>query len=104
MLRLLNERRDDRGAARSLTADRAVELLRRVRSATGLRAERRQIAADLVTDIRRLDRQISRTKQSILDCVSGSGTTLPQVPGPRVTDHRQLRRAKWSLCSESVDG
>ncbi len=71
----------DGGAGTSLTAERAAELLRRVRSARGPAATRRHLAVALVAEIRHLDRQIAAADSAVTSAVKESQTLLVQLPG-----------------------
>ena len=62
------------GLARGLSADAAAEALRRVRPRDTLRRTLRTIAADLITELRRLDRRIAEATQTLSDTVAASGT------------------------------
>jgi transposase len=96
ILRLLAERRDDLagertrilnrlhvllrdllpgGAPTNLTADKAAALLRGVRPATATAACRRQLARDLLGDLRRVDARLADNKAS-------SGTRWPPALAP----------------------
>jgi transposase len=69
------------GAPRKLTADTAAQLLATVRPrATGARTLRR-LAAELVAEIRHLDRRIAAVTNDITAAVEASGTTLTQLHG-----------------------
>jgi transposase len=102
VLRLLSDRRDDLvrartqalnrlhvlladlvpgGAARGLDADAAAALLRRVRPQTAPARTRRQLAADLVTDVRALDRRIAAMGDRLQAAVTSSATTLTELFG-----------------------
>jgi transposase len=102
ILRLLSDRRDDLiaertrtlsrlhvlladlhpgGANRELSATRAADLLRRIHPITGVDLERKRIARELLTDVRRLDRQIKTASQAIRTAVRDHGTTLTEVFG-----------------------
>jgi transposase len=106
VLRLLSERRDHLVAqrtrtinrlhvlladllpgqvARRLTADRAAALLRRVRTSSstsgGARRTRRELASDLVCDVRQLDRQLVELRRRITRAVTQVSTTLPELFG-----------------------
>jgi len=102
VLRLLTERRDDLvaertrtlsrlhvllrdlhpgGAARELTAADAAALLRRIRPATVVDAQRKRIARELLADVRRLDRQVAAATSAVRKSVAASGTTLTQIYG-----------------------
>jgi transposase len=69
------------GAQRDLTADRAAELLRGIRPRDTAAKTLRGLAADLVTEIRQLDRHIAKAATDIATAVSASGTTLTQLCG-----------------------
>jgi transposase len=102
VLRLLSDRRDDLvrartqtlnrlhvlladllpgGANRSLDADTAAALLRRLRPATAPAQTRRQLAVDLVTDLRSLDRRITAVEERLRHAVTQSATTLIELFG-----------------------
>ncbi|WP_346280328.1 IS110 family transposase [Pseudonocardia sp.] len=69
------------GAPRQLTADAAAQLLRPVRPrGIGPRTLRR-LAADLVTEIRHLDRRITAANTEIADAVQASRSTLTELRG-----------------------
>ncbi len=69
------------GLSRGLSAEAAAEALRRVRPRDALRRTLRAIAADLVTELRRLDRRIAETTQALSDTVAASATTLTDLLG-----------------------
>ena len=69
------------GAPRSLTADTAAGLLRRVHPTESMSRTRRMIAVDLVAEIRRLDKRISTVTEHISSRVTGTETTLTSIPG-----------------------
>ncbi|MDV6980233.1 IS110 family transposase [Mycobacterium intracellulare] len=69
------------GAKRDLTAERAVELLRKVRPRDAAGKTLRSLAADLVTEVRHLDRRITKAAADIKTAVSASGTTLTELCG-----------------------
>jgi transposase len=102
VLRLLSDRRDDLvaertrvlsrlhvlladlhpgGATRELTATRAAALLRKIHPITAVDVERKRIAHQLLTDVRRLDRQVKTASQTIGTAVREHGTTLTEVFG-----------------------
>jgi transposase len=102
VLRLLSDRRDDLvrqrtrtlnrlhvllcdllpgGAKRSLDADTAATLLRRLRPATTPARTRRQLAVDLVADLRVLDRRITAVEERLRHAVIQSATTLIELFG-----------------------
>jgi hypothetical protein len=69
------------GAPRRLGASRATELLRiiHLQGAAGL--ERKRLAAELLADLRRLDRDIATAKRRVSDAVTASGTSLLELHG-----------------------
>jgi len=69
------------GAKRELTATRAAALLRQVRPITAVDTQRKQIARQLLADVRRLDHQITAASQAIRQAVGEHGTTLTEVFG-----------------------
>ena len=69
------------GAPVRLRADRAAVLLRRVRPASAVEAERKRLAQDLLVDIRRLDRDLDDVKTRITAAVGVSGTNLIELHG-----------------------
>jgi transposase len=102
VLRLLSDRRDDLvrqrtrtlnrlhvllcdllpgGPKRSLDADTAAGLLRRLRPATAPARTRRQLAVDLVADLRALDRRITAVEERLRHAVIQSATTLVELFG-----------------------
>jgi transposase len=102
ILRLLAERRDDLagertrilnrlhgllrdlvpgGAPTDLTAAKAAALLRRVRPVTATAACRRQLARELLGDLRRVDARLADNKAQLQDALAATGSTLPQVHG-----------------------
>jgi transposase len=91
------------GAPRGLNADTAAQLLRTVRPrAAGPRTLRR-LAADLIAEIRHLDRRVATVTIDISDAVAASGSTLTELRGlgdltagkilARVGDVRRFRSA-----------
>jgi transposase len=61
------------GASRNHTAERAAELLRGVRPRDGAGKTLRNLAADLVTEVRQLDRRITKAAADIQAAVTESG-------------------------------
>ena len=91
------------GAPRQLNADTAARLLRTVRPrSTGPRTLRR-LAAELIAEIRHLDRRIATVTGDITTAVAASGSTLSELRGigdltagkilARVGDVRRFRSA-----------
>lgn len=69
------------GAPRQLDAEQAARLLRTVRPReTGLRMLRR-LAAELIAEVRHLDRRIATTTTEISNAVSASASTLTELRG-----------------------
>jgi transposase len=69
------------GAPLRLSADRAAKLLRGVRPDGVVGAERKRLAADLLADVRRLDRDLAAIKIRMRDAVEESNTTLLELHG-----------------------
>ena len=69
------------GAQRELTANKAAELLRGTRPRDAAGKTLRGLAADLVTEIRHLDRRITKAATDIETAVTASGTTLAELSG-----------------------
>lgn len=69
------------GANRDLTAERAAELLRRIRPRDAAGKTLRSLATDLVAEIRHLDRRIIKAATDIQSAVTESGTTLTDLCG-----------------------
>ena len=102
-MRLLSERREDLvaertralnrlhgllrdlvpgGVARKLSADRAARILRGIRSQKDTSARlRRQLASEVLRDVRTLDRKIANLNGRIEAKVEASGTTLTEIFG-----------------------
>lgn len=69
------------GAPRGLTADRAADILRQIRSREPAAKTLRSLAVDLVAEIRHLDRRIAKAAADIAAAVESSGTTLTELCG-----------------------
>ena len=69
------------GAQRDLTASKAAELLRGTRPRDTAGKTLRGLAADLVAEIRHLDRRIAKATNDIETGVTASGTTLTELCG-----------------------
>jgi transposase len=69
------------GAPRRLGADRAAKLLRSINPQGTAAVERKRLALELLTDVRRLDRDIATTKRRVGDAVMASGTSLLELHG-----------------------
>lgn len=102
ILRLLTERRDDLvsertrvlnrlhvllrdlapgGAPTSLSAAKATDILKRIRPLTATDCCRRDLARDLIADLRRLDRLIKDNESQMRDALDAAKTTLTELPG-----------------------
>ncbi|MFE7332290.1 IS110 family transposase [Streptomyces sp. NPDC057565] len=102
ILRLLTERRDDLvhertrvlnrmhavlrdllpgGAPTGLSADKAAALMKGIRPVTATDNCRRDIARDLLADLRRLDRQVKDNEAEMREAVAATRTTLTVLPG-----------------------
>lgn len=102
ILRVLSERRDDLaqerarllnrlhvvlrdlipgGAPRGLSADKAAALLRVVRPASATQACRRDVARELLTDLRRIDKHLHDNKAQTRDALAATGSTLTTIHG-----------------------
>jgi transposase len=69
------------GAQRRMSADHAAKVLRSVRADDLITAERRRLATDLLSDIRRLDRDLAAIKERIAIAVDASNTSLTELHG-----------------------
>jgi transposase len=69
------------GAARGLTADRAAEILRQIRPREAAAKTLRNLAVDLVAEIRQLDRRIAKAATDIEAALATSGSTLTELYG-----------------------
>lgn len=102
VLRLLSDRRDDivsqrtrtmnrlqvllrdlvpGGAPRALSTKGAAAFLARIRPLTPTDVQRKEIARDLLDDIRRADRQLKVLGLTIAADIAACGTTLPEIQG-----------------------
>jgi len=69
------------GAPSDLSADKAAALLRGLRPATATAACRRQLARDLLGDLRRVDARLKANKAQVREALAVTGTTLTDVHG-----------------------
>jgi transposase len=69
------------GARRNLTAKRAAALLTEVTPAGAPAVTRHELAADLIADVRQLERRIAQVEARIKTVVAQSNTTLVQLFG-----------------------
>lgn len=69
------------GVPKRLSAKRAAEELRRIRAVDAVAVERKRLAAELLADVRRVDRDLAATKARIASAVEASGTSLTELYG-----------------------
>jgi transposase len=69
------------GAPRRLSADRAAKLLRSVHPEGPVDGERKRLAADLLADVRRLDRELAAIKTRLRGAIDTSPTSLLELHG-----------------------
>ena len=69
------------GLPRGLTADTAAAALRSIRPRAVLARTLRQVAVDLLSEVRRLDRRITEATKALSAAVAASGTTLTDLHG-----------------------
>ena len=69
------------GADKQLSAVRAAALLRRIRPTTDVDLIRKDLARDLLDDVKRLDAKLAANHDRITAAVQASGTTLTTIQG-----------------------
>ena len=69
------------GAPVHLSANTAAGLLAKIRPHDSVEAERKQMARDLLADLRRLDKATAENRRRCAAAVAASGTTLTQLAG-----------------------
>ncbi|GDY51838.1 hypothetical protein SVIO_024610 [Streptomyces violaceusniger] len=69
------------GAPNRLSPDKAAALMKGIRPVTATDNRRRDIARDLLADLRRIDRQIRDNETQMRDALAASRTTLTALPG-----------------------
>lgn len=69
------------GLPRGLTAGTAAAALRGIRPRTALARTVRQVAAELLSEVRRIDRRIAEATAALSAAVAASGTTLTDLHG-----------------------
>jgi transposase len=69
------------GFSREITAGQAAGMLKRIRPSGPAARARRELAADFIADLRRLDAQIRQTRNKLAAAVQASGTTLTEIFG-----------------------
>src|SRR5512140_3017934 len=87
------------GARKEITAGQAARILERVTPAGAVAEARCELAAEFLTDIRRLDAQLRDTNKKLAAAVKASGTSLtgifgvgPVIAGTVIGDVRQVFR------------
>lgn len=66
---------------RRLRADRAAKILAGIQPARAIDIERKTLARELLTEVRRLDRELAEHSIRIQDAIAASGTRLTQLHG-----------------------
>ncbi|HWC09753.1 MAG TPA: transposase [Acidimicrobiales bacterium] len=69
------------GASAGLSADRAAQVLRRLRPLGAANVERKRQCAEHVAEIRRLDAQLAELRKRTVQAVAASGTSVTEVHG-----------------------
>jgi transposase len=69
------------GAPQSLSAEQAATILRRIRPVGEVDVIRKELARDLLDDLRRLDAKLAANATRIAEAVHDSGTTLTEIQG-----------------------
>lgn len=69
------------GAPLNLSTAKAAKLLAKIRPHDAVEAERKQMARDLLADLRRLDKAIGDNRRRCAAAVSARGTNLTQISG-----------------------
>lgn len=69
------------GAPTRLSADQASAVLARIRPADPVTAERKHVARQLVTEVRRLDKDLAENRARTRAAVEASGTSLTEIFG-----------------------
>lgn len=69
------------GAPQSLTAEKAAVILRGIRPTTDVDVIRKELARDLLDDVKRLDAKLAANQARIVEAVTASRTTLTEIPG-----------------------
>ena len=69
------------GLSKEMVVRQASELLRRIRPATQVESERKRIARQHLTDLRRLETELAASKTRLAAAVEASGTSLTTIYG-----------------------
>jgi transposase len=81
VLRMLDERRTNLTRQRTRTVNQATDVLRRVRPSAPVERARKELARELVADVRALDARLKANQQRMQDTVTDSGSSLLDVVG-----------------------
>lgn len=84
------------GAPTRLSADKAATLMKGIRPLTATDNCRRDIARDLLADLRRLDRPVKDNEAQMRDALAASRTSLTSLPG------LGWPRRSWATSATSV--
>ena len=69
------------GHPRRMSADQAERMLAGITADTGVDATRKQMALELLADVRRLDAEIAVSKRRVMAAVNATGTSLTEIYG-----------------------
>ena len=69
------------GLGKEMVVRQASQLLRQVRPATMVQAERKRIAGELLSEVRRLERDLAASKQRLRVAVEAADTSLTEIYG-----------------------
>jgi transposase len=69
------------GAPLHLSATKAAALLAKVRPTDAVETARKQVARDLLADVKRLDKALTENRRCCVTAVAASGTSLTQITG-----------------------
>ena len=81
------------GGVARITAAHAARVLEQVTPSGAVAQARRDLAADFLDDLRRIDAQMREAKKRLAAAVQASGTTLTEIFGIR-TGHRRDRHRR----------
>jgi len=69
------------GLGKEMVVRQAAELLRRIRPASMVEAERKRLAHQHLAEVRRLEKELKASKANLATAVAASGTTLTDIYG-----------------------
>lgn len=69
------------GAPLHLSATKAAALLAKIRPADAVESERKQMARDLIADIRRIDKALADNRRRCTTAIAATGTSLTDIAG-----------------------